>query len=73
MSLGEEWISDHLFEIDFPFGLPGDTWETKDGRVLRLTEMTEQHIRNCMRMVGNHDPWYERFSMELKRRAKNEL
>nr|DAJ85311.1 MAG TPA: hypothetical protein [Caudoviricetes sp.]DAU56535.1 MAG TPA: hypothetical protein [Caudoviricetes sp.] len=30
--------------------------------------MTEQHIKNCMRLVGEDDGWYGVFCKELKRR-----
>jgi len=33
--------------------------------------MTEQHIKNCMRLVGEDDGWYGVFYKELKRRGYN--
>ena len=30
--------------------------------------MTGQHIKNCMRLVGEDDGWYDVFCKELKRR-----
>lgn len=68
MGMGEEWLADHYFEMDHPFGMPSDTWTTKDGRKIKLKDMTERHIKNCMRLVGEEDLWYERFQKELIRR-----
>lgn len=69
MGLGEEWMADYMFESDFPFGFPGDTWTTKDGREIKLTDMTTPHILNCMKLVGEDDAWYATFEIELERRG----
>lgn len=69
MSLYSDFSADYQFERDFPFGVPCKTWVTRDGRVLNIEEMSEQHIRNCMRMVGEDDPWYAHFKKELDRRG----
>ena len=68
MSYGAEWIADHSFERDYPFGLPGDVWSTRDGRKIKLADMSDSHIRNCMRIVGEDDGWYSRFQQELQSR-----
>ena len=65
MGLGSDWLSDHYFEQDFPFGFPSDIWRTEDGRRIPLKEMTESHILNCMKVVGEDDGWYHRFQEEL--------
>ncbi len=70
MSYGREYLSDHAFERDYPFGLPNDYWPSKNGKIA-LKNMTENHIRNCMRLVGEDDPWYGRFQKELARREEN--
>lgn len=44
------------------------TPQTKDGTIIKLTDMTESHILNCMRIVGRKDPWHDRFERELRRR-----
>ena len=53
---------------DFPFGLPGDVWESKNGPI-KLADMTVSHIRNCMRIVGEDDEWYGWFERELRKRG----
>lgn len=69
MSLFSDYEAEYKFERDFPFGVPSDTWKTKDGRKIKLSKMTEQHIKNCMRLVGKDDGWYGVFYRELKRRG----
>lgn len=68
MSYGFELLMDHQFEHDFPFGMPNDFWPSKNGKIA-LKNMTESHIRNCMRLVGEDDLWYSRFQKELERRG----
>ena len=70
MSLWDDYKADAQFARDFPFGVPCDTWVTKDGTEIQLPDMSEQHIRNCMKMVGKDDLWYSKFYKELKRRGK---
>lgn len=69
MSMGQEILADGAFERDFPYGMPGDVWNSKDGPV-KLSDMSEQHIRSCMRIVGEEDDWYSRFEEELERRGR---
>lgn len=69
MSLFSDYEAEYEFERDFAFGVPSDTWKTKDGRKIKVSEMTEQHIKNCMRLVGEDDGWYGVFYKELKRRG----
>lgn len=71
MSLWDDYKADMYFTRDFPFGVPGDTWTTKDGRRVKLTNMTDQHIQNCMNLVGEGDPWYHHFEEEMHRRDLN--
>lgn len=70
ISMYDEFIADCLFERDFPFGLPEKYWTTAQGERIQVTDMTSQHILNCMRVVGEDDPWYAYFRKELDRRAK---
>ena len=68
MSLYSDFSADYQFERDYPFGLPSDYWTTKTGQKIRITEMTNLHILNCMNLVGQDDAWYGTFVKELKRR-----
>lgn len=67
MSLWEDYEADAAFEKDYPFGIPNEYWHSKGGDIL-ASEMTEQHIRNCMKMVGEDNEWYLYFQRELERR-----
>lgn len=70
MSLWNDYEADAAFENDFPFGLPNKHWHSKDGDIL-VTDMTDSHIRNCMKMVGEDDEWYSYFQQELERRSND--
>ena len=68
MSLGREYMSDYAFETEYPFGIAGEYWTTKDGHKIAIKDMTTQHILNCMRIVGEDDEWYYVFKNELESR-----
>jgi hypothetical protein len=70
MSLFDDYMAEAQFAHDFPFGTPNKYWHSKNGDIL-VTEMTEQHIKNCMNIVGVDDDWYSYFEKELKRRNNN--
>ena len=72
MSLWDDYEVDAVFANDFPHGVPCDTWITKDGKKVKVQDMTTQHICNCMRVVGEDDPWYGRFAQEIRRRENGE-
>ena len=42
---------DGYFERDYPFGIPGDVWKSKNGPI-KVSDMSEHHIRSCMKIVG---------------------
>lgn len=65
MSLYSDY--DGYFEKQYPFGMAGDVWHSHSGDI-KVSDMTEAHIRSCMRIVGEDDVWYGRFLKELKRR-----
>ena len=67
MSLYDDF--DGYFERDYPFGIPGDVWKSKNGPI-KVTEMSEQHITRCMEIVGEDDVWYWQFLKELERRKE---
>lgn len=68
MGYGSELLADYEFERDYPFGIPGEYWKTGDGRRLQITEMTNGHIRNCMKIVDKNSEWHCVFEKELQRR-----
>lgn len=49
-------------------------WTTKDGRRIPITEMSDRHIENTIRMLERNDtmdvyyPWVVRLKKELERR-----
>lgn len=74
MSIYGDWDSEYAFERDYPFGMPATknpVWTTKNGTKIPVSKMTDDHIKNCMSMVGMDDIWYEVFDAELKRRITN--
>lgn len=68
MDLLDEFDAVCILAKDFPFDISSEEWKTKDGTIIKLTDMTESHILNCMRIVGRKDPWHDRFERELRRR-----
>ena len=41
MSFREDF--DGYFEYDYPFGMPGDIWQSKNGPI-KVSDMSESHI-----------------------------
>ena len=68
MGMFSDWFADYAFENDYPHGLPTDEWITKSGAPIKLTDMTDSHLKNCMKMVGEDDKWYYAFEKELESR-----
>ena len=71
MSLWDDYKSDAQFARDFPHGVNHDEWTTREGKVLKLKNMTTEHIKNCMRMLGDTCDFYHVFAAELKRRGES--
>lgn len=79
MSYGSECATEQMIERELIYAHAQDLakkgiWETKDGRKLRVSEMTDSHISNCLSMLmrGNSpyaDPFICMFEAEQKRRA----
>ena len=69
MSLFDDYEAEVAFARDYPFGVPSGTWKSKQGEIA-VKDMTERHIRNCMKIVGADDVWYSYFEKELERRKK---
>lgn len=73
MSYASELLADYAFERDYPFGIPNPCnpiWKTQNGQEIPIYNMTIQHIKNCMRLVGEDNMWYDAFAAELQRRKK---
>lgn len=68
MSLGAEWLTDHEYELNWP-RINTSVWRTRDGQVLKIAEMTSEHIKNCMNMIGEDNPYWWPFAKELLRRV----
>lgn len=47
-----------------------DEWTTKEGRVLKIKDMSTAHIRNCMNMIGESADFWKVFKAELDRRGE---
>lgn len=67
MSLWDDYKTEYLLARDYPHGVPCNTWVSKNGPIA-VKDMSDSHIQNCMRLVGEDDPWYGRFAKELDRR-----
>jgi len=72
ISMWDDYKADYYFARDYPFGVPCDEWTKRDGTKIKISDMTDAHIKNCMRIVGEDDPWYWQFQNELRRR-RNEI
>ena len=69
MSLGSEYEAEYEFEHDYPYCLPGEYWHSRNGKI-KVCNMTNLHIENCMKIVGEDDQWYSYFKNELNKRKK---
>lgn len=67
MSFYEDF--DGYFDREYPFGMPGDIWQSKNGPI-KVSDMSETHVKACMKIVGEDDGWYGRFLCELVKRKK---
>ena len=69
MSMWADYAADNQFEREFPFGLQGETWHSKNGDI-KVSDMTDVHIKNCMKVVGEDNAWYDYFRKILDKRKK---
>ena len=77
MSLGSEAQSEidveiALRELDFERRVKNGIWTTKDGRQIKITEMTDTHIENVIAMLKrmkseDAEIWLSRFEEEHAR------
>lgn len=83
MSLGSDWIADHIFDpeaeiIAIDHEAREGIWRTKDGREILVQMMTTNHIRNTIAYLKRIDsidmyaPWIITFEEELERRGETE-
>jgi len=87
MSMGREWIEDHMYELyEYEYDIQGHiedearrgVWTTKDGQEIPVKEMTTSHIRNAIAYLERintldiYNPWIEAFKKELDKRAYEE-
>lgn len=70
MSIYDDYRIDAIFAEQFPHGVNNDEWRTRDGKILKVKDMTTAHIRNCMRLIGESDDFWYVFEAELKRRGE---
>ena len=75
MSLYKDYYNDYMYERNNPIGNPArKVWVTKNGLEIKVSEMSSNHIRNCLRFIKNdliNEPWVEIFNEELGRRNYN--
>lgn len=70
MSMGQEWLDDYAYELNHGQTVTNTSqWRTKDGRVLNICDMTTEHIKNCMNMIGEDNVYWWSFAKELLRRV----
>lgn len=80
MSLGSDIVSEmaadfYAFEGIIEDAARAGIWTMKDGTRIPVTEMTDLHIRNTIRMLERKDkydiymPWITRLREELERRS----
>ena len=70
MALWDDYKIDVMFREQYPHGVNNDEWRCRDGRVIKLKDMTSDHIRNCMRIITENDDFWYAFEAELKRRGE---
>lgn len=79
MSYFEDFIADYVADEDMIYKQIEEKakkgyWKTKDGTVLHVSEMSDDHIKNCINYIKRHDkkdyflPWIDMFEKELIRR-----
>ena len=69
MSMWEDYKADTQFERDYQFGIPGDVWHSRDGDI-KVSDMSVEHIKNCIKMVGEDSEWHRYFLAVVKERKE---
>lgn len=70
MSIWSDYEAEMTFRMHYPHGVNNDEWTTREGKTLKLKDMTTAHIKNCMRMIGDTNDFYYAFEAELARRGE---
>ena len=82
MGMGSDFLADYAWEIEqvkeyadaIWYEAQGKVWETKDGRLIPVEEMTTKHIHNTIAFIKRNwdtkidQPWIDVFNEELERR-----
>ena len=79
MSLGSEYISESYaneveLRMEIEKSAANGIWTTRDGKRIRIIDMSEDHIKNTINYIRKNDstdmmlPWVTVFQNELKRR-----
>lgn len=76
MSMGEESLIEMEIEAEIfrdrqLSAIKEGVWTMKDGQEIKLTDMANRHIENCIRMLEKKDGeipelWADRFKKELE-------
>lgn len=76
MSMGKEMLTDLEIEAEIfrdrqLNAIKEGVWMMRDGQEIKLTDMTNRHIENCIRMLEKkdgeiHELWADRFKKELE-------
>lgn len=61
-------LDDYAFECMNPMGINGDEWKTKDGKKIKLSEMSDCHLKNCYLKFKDTPIIGDNFERELRRR-----
>lgn len=76
MCLFDDYKVEAIFAQNYPFGRPNSNnpvWTTKEGKQIRVSDMTTAHIINCQKMVGeDNSEWYMVFQKELDKREEKQ-
>jgi len=67
------WIEDNSLDCYDPLDcdydeeeMEEDEWKTRDGKVMKITSMTDSHLENAYRVTGDY-----RLLCEINRRKQN--
>lgn len=62
-----DYMFDHK-EIPIRKNVSGKYWKTKNGDILEISKMTDNHIINCYRLLEQKVKYFEIFKKEIKKR-----